>query len=152
MFTGRADVVRLLTDECEFLDLNARTQRGPASTPLHLAAERGHIDTVISLIDCGASLWAVDRRCRTAKDIAVENGQRQVVVVITAAEVEKSAKKGDVMKLTEVSKLLGYYIVVLFWCTVEVIEHESLFSVLIKSIITIKTKDLMQFIYYLLYI
>lgn len=100
--TGRADVVRLLTDECEFLDINVRTQRGPASTPLHLAAERGHVETVIALIDCGAFLGAVDRRCRTAKDVAAENGRRQVVLAITASEVEKSTEKCDIMKLTEV--------------------------------------------------
>ena len=91
-----------MTEECEFLDVNVRTQRGPASTPLHLAAERGQVDTVIALIDCGASLSAVDRRCRTAKDIAAENGHRQVVVAIIAAEVESATGNGNVLKMTEV--------------------------------------------------
>ena len=40
---GREDMVRLLKEECrDTLDMNARTQRGPASTSLHLASERGH--------------------------------------------------------------------------------------------------------------
>lgn len=100
--SGRADVVRLLKDESEFLDIDVRTQTGPAFTPLHLASERDHVDTVIALIDCGASLSAVDRRCRTAKDIAIEKGHRNVIVAITAAEVEKETGKGNVLKMTEV--------------------------------------------------
>jgi len=82
--------------------VNVRTQRGPAFTPLHLAAERGRIETVIALIDCGASLSAVDRRCRTGKDIAAENGHRLVVAAITAAEVEKATNDGNVLRMTEV--------------------------------------------------
>ncbi len=101
-YSGRADVVRLLKDESEFLDINVRTQKGPAFTPLHLASERGHIDTVIALIDCGASLSAVDRRCRTAKDIAIEKGHRKVIVAIIAAEVEKETGQGNLLKMTEV--------------------------------------------------
>ena len=80
---GRADVVQLLHDESDKLKLNIRTQMGPASTPLHLAAERGHVECVVTLIECGASLEAVDRRCRTAKEVAAENGKRQVVHSIT---------------------------------------------------------------------
>ena len=100
--TGRADVVRLLNDECEFLDINVRTQKGPAFTSLHLAAERGHVDTVMALVDCGASLSAVDRKCRTAKDISLENGRWQVVVAITVAEVENATVNGNILKMTEV--------------------------------------------------
>lgn len=80
---GRADVVQLLVEESDSLDVNIRTQRGPASTPLHLAAERGHVECTMALIAAGASLEAVDRRCRTAKDVAAENGRRQVVHAIT---------------------------------------------------------------------
>ena len=99
---GQGDVVRLLFEECESLDLNIRTQRGPAATPLHLAAERGHVECVTSLIECGASLEAIDRRCRKAKDVATENGQRQVVHVISMAEVEKLTGEGDLGRLKEV--------------------------------------------------
>ena len=81
---GREDVVRLLKEECrETLNMDARTQHGPASTPLHLAAERGHTECVLSLLECGATITAVDRRCRNARDVAKENGKRQVVQVIT---------------------------------------------------------------------
>ena len=81
---GREDVIRLLKEECqETLDMDARTQRGPASTSLHLASERGHVECVVALLECGASMEAVDRRCRNAKDLAKENGKRQVVQVIT---------------------------------------------------------------------
>lgn len=80
---GRAHVIQLLAEECDLLNLNVRTQQGPASTALHLAAERGHVECVLALLECGASLDAVDRRCRTAKDIARETGKRQVVHTIT---------------------------------------------------------------------
>ncbi len=56
----------------------------------------------MALIDCGASLTAVDRRCRTAKDIAIEKGHGKVIVAITAAEVEKETGNGNVLKMTEV--------------------------------------------------
>ncbi len=80
---GRADAVQLLAEECDSLDLNVRTQQGPASTALHLAAERGHVECVLALVESGASLEAVDRRCRTAKDVAKETGKRQVLHTIT---------------------------------------------------------------------
>ena len=81
---GREDVVRLLKEECqETINMDARTQHGPASTPLHLAAERGHTECVLTLLECGATIGVVDRRCRNAKDVAKENGKRQVVQVIT---------------------------------------------------------------------
>ena len=80
---GREDVVRLLKEECDSLNFNVRTQRGPASSPLHLAAERGHVECVKALLEWGALLEAVDRRCRTAKDVAAENGKREVVHMIT---------------------------------------------------------------------
>ena len=81
---GRGDVIWLLKEESqETLNMDPRTQRGPASTPLHLAAERGHVECVSVLLECGASLEAVDRRCRNAKDVAREHGKRQVVQVIT---------------------------------------------------------------------
>ncbi len=104
--TGQGHVVQLLHEECETLDLNVRTQRGPASTPLHLAAERGHVECAMALIECGASLEAVDRRFRTVKDVASENGQRQVAHVISLAEVEKVIGEGDLERIKDVSLLL----------------------------------------------
>ena len=81
---GREDVIRLLKEECQdAINMDARTHHGPASTALHLSAERGHVECVLALLECGASLEAVDRRCRNAKDVAKENGRRQVVQVIT---------------------------------------------------------------------
>lgn len=99
---GQSHVVELLYQESEALDLNVRTQRGPASTPLHLAAERGHVECVMTLIQCGASLEAVDRRVRTVKDVATENGQRQVAHVIALAELEKLTGEGDLGRIKEV--------------------------------------------------
>ena len=99
---GQGDVVELLYQESETVDLNVRTQRGPALTSLHLAAERGHVECVMTLIRCGASLEAVDRRFRTAKDIATENGQRQVAHVIALAELEKLTGEGDLGRIKEV--------------------------------------------------
>lgn len=81
---GRDDVVRLLREECqEAINMDARTLHGPASTALHLAAERGHTECALALLNCGADVGAVDRRWRTARDVARENGRRQVVRVIT---------------------------------------------------------------------
>lgn len=117
---GREDVVRLLREECQdTINLDVRTQSGPASTALHLAAERGHTECVVALLECGATLEAVDRRCRNAKDVAKENGKMEVVQVITLVgknivetfyfnytiflpEMEKAAKRGEVDKLNEV--------------------------------------------------
>ena len=99
---GQGHVVELLYQESDALDLNVRTQRGPASTPLHLAAERGHVECVMTLIECGASLEAVDRRFRTVKDVATENGQRQVAHVIALAELEKLTGEGDLGRIKEV--------------------------------------------------
>ena len=99
---GQTEVVRLLHEECDTLDLNVRTQRGPALTPLHLASERGHVECVMTLIECGASLEAVDRRFRTVRDVAVENGQRQVAHVIALAELEKLTGEGDLGRIKEV--------------------------------------------------
>ena len=56
----------------------------------------------MALIECGALLEVFDRRCRTAKDVAAENGQKQVVYTITIAEVEKAVSEGNVVKLKEV--------------------------------------------------
>lgn len=105
---GQSDVVRLLYEECDALDLNVRTQRGPACTPLHLASERGHVECVMTLIECGASLEAVDRRFRTVKDVATENGQRQVAHVISLGELEKLTGEGDLGRIKEVRDLLHH--------------------------------------------
>ena len=103
--SGQGDVVKLLYEECGSLDVNIRTQRGPASTPLHLAAERGHVECVMTLIECGASLEAVDRRCRTAKDISLENGQQQVVQMISMAGLEKLTAENDLGQVKEVREM-----------------------------------------------
>ena len=109
---GRGDVIQLLTEESDSLNLNVRTLRGPASTPLHLAAERGHVECVMALIECGALLDVCDRRCRTAKEVAAENGQKQVVYTITIAEVEKAVMEGNIAKLNEVCECLTTSIVI----------------------------------------
>ena len=79
---GRADVIHLLAEESESMKINVRTQCGPASTAMHLAAERGHDECIVALVACGARLDVVDRRCRTAKDVAMENGHWSVVLII----------------------------------------------------------------------
>ena len=79
---GQADIIRLLYSELEYLDINIRTDEGPASTPLHLAAQRGKAEAVIALVDCGAILDSVDRCWRTPLDVAVEYGQLHVAHVL----------------------------------------------------------------------
>lgn len=64
------------------LDINIRTLEGPASTPLHLAAQRGHTEAVIALVDCGAILHSIDRCWRTPQDVALEYNHLNVVFVI----------------------------------------------------------------------
>lgn len=108
--SGQTDVVRLLYEECQTLDVNVRTQRGPACTPLHLAAERGHVECAMTLVECGASLEAVDRRCRTAKDSAIENGQRQVAHVLNMADLERLVGDGDLERVKEVRVMWYAYV------------------------------------------
>lgn len=79
---GHSDIIYLLHRELEELDANVRTEEGPASTPLHLAAGRGHAQCVIALIECGAILNAVDRCWRRPLDVAIEHRHFHVVHVI----------------------------------------------------------------------
>lgn len=79
---GNPDVIRVLHSELEYLDINIRTTQGPASTPLHLAAQRGKVEAVIALVDLGALIESVDRCWRTPLDVAIEYKQLQVVHVL----------------------------------------------------------------------
>ena len=54
------------------------------------------------LIQCGASLEAVDRRCRTARDVAAEHGRKEIVHVVCMAETEKLTGEGDLGRVREV--------------------------------------------------
>lgn len=73
----------MLKKELEEIDVNIRTDEGPASTPLHLAAQKNNAETVIALVECGAVLNAVDRCWRTPLDVALEYESHNVVHVIS---------------------------------------------------------------------
>ena len=62
--------------------MNIRTTQGPASTPLHLAAQRGKSEAVIALVDGGALLESVDRCWRTPLDVAVEHKRSHVIHIL----------------------------------------------------------------------
>lgn len=79
---GHSEIIYLLHKELEELDVNVRTEEGPASTALHLAAGRGHAECVIALVECGAILNAVDRCWRTPLDVAIEQHHCDVVHVL----------------------------------------------------------------------
>ena len=79
---GHDDIIRLLYTELQYLDMNIRTAQGPASTPLHLAAQRGRGEAVIALVDCGALTESVDRCWRTPLDVATEHNHLHVVHIL----------------------------------------------------------------------
>jgi uncharacterized protein YcgL (UPF0745 family) len=56
----------------------------------------------VALVECGAFLDAVDRRCRTPKDVAAENGKRQVVHTLTLLEMEKAVVGEDLEQVKQV--------------------------------------------------
>ena len=80
--SGSTAVIKLLVTNFSNLNLNIRTEGGPGSTPLHLAAQQNHADAVTVLIESGALLNAVDRCWRTPKDVAIEAGNHQIVHII----------------------------------------------------------------------
>lgn len=100
--TGQADIIRLLYSELEYLDINIRTDEGPASTPLHLAAQRGKAEAVIALVDCGAILDSVDRCWRTPLDVAVEHGQLHVAHVLKLYEMSRTAETENLALLEKI--------------------------------------------------
>ena len=79
---GNVDIIQYLATEVDGVDLDVRTYGPPSFTPLHLAAQQGHVEAVTALVDCGATLIVVDRCCRTPKDLAREMGRTDVVHVI----------------------------------------------------------------------
>lgn len=81
--SGNADIIQFLVEEVEGVDLDIRTTVPPLLTPLHLAAEQGHGDAVIALLDSGATVGAVDQNFKTPKDLALELEKSEVVHIIT---------------------------------------------------------------------
>ena len=64
----------------EEVDVTAKDPNG--QTLLHWAAAEGYADTVEVLLHYGADPQTRDRWGRTALDLALEKGQRQVVQVL----------------------------------------------------------------------
>ncbi|KAF4756729.1 hypothetical protein FOZ62_000010 [Perkinsus olseni] len=68
---------------------------GAGHTPLHLAAIRGNIDIVTSLVDAGVSINITNRLGQTILDVAVKYEQEEVINFIRALDLYDAAKQGD---------------------------------------------------------
>lgn len=75
-------------------DCMARDKAG--QTPLHLAAQRGHVEAVSALLDLRADLEAVDDRRRTALHLAAYRGHAAMVeaLVVRRASVNSADHGG----------------------------------------------------------
>lgn len=56
-------------------------------TPLHWAAEKGHIDVVEVLLKSGADMTCENKFEKTPLDIAITNGRPDIVQVLQMAQV-----------------------------------------------------------------
>ncbi|KAF4670422.1 hypothetical protein FOZ61_000118 [Perkinsus olseni] len=68
---------------------------GAGHTPLHLAAIRGNIDIVTSLVDAGVSINITNRLGQTILDVALKYEQEEVINFIRAFDLYDAAKQGD---------------------------------------------------------
>ncbi|EEQ97288.1 Potassium channel GORK, putative [Perkinsus marinus ATCC 50983] len=68
---------------------------GAGHTPLHLAAIRGHMDIVTSLVDAGVNVNITNRLGQTILDVALKYHQEEVINFIRALDLYNAAKQGD---------------------------------------------------------
>ncbi|KAF4667390.1 hypothetical protein FOL47_003600 [Perkinsus chesapeaki] len=69
--------------------------QGAGHTPLHLAAIRGNLDIVTSLVDAGVNISIMNRMGQTILDLAMKYGQDEVINYIRAFDLYDAAKQGD---------------------------------------------------------
>ncbi|EER10998.1 cortactin-binding protein, putative [Perkinsus marinus ATCC 50983] len=69
---------------------------GAGHTPLHLAALKGNIDVVTSLVDAGVNVNITNRLGQTILDVALKYDQEDVVNFIRALDLYDAAKQGDI--------------------------------------------------------
>lgn len=73
---GEAErLLSLIRSQDSSVDLNERNENG--CTPLHLAADAGHLDVVRALLDAGALVDVKDEDGLTAEDLAAEAGREE---------------------------------------------------------------------------
>ena len=66
---------------------------GFGATPLHRAAQRGHLDIVCFLVESGASRHSTDKDGKTALDLASDSGHAEVVRFLSEFEAESPSRK-----------------------------------------------------------
>merc|ERR1712008_58962 len=64
-------------------------------TPLHYAAQRGHVGVVRSLLRAGASVNCSPRRCNTPLHNAAWDGQTEVVHLLLRAHADVTIRNGS---------------------------------------------------------
>ena len=104
---GHVDNVRALIEAGADVDRDD----GEGATPLHYAYVSGHVDVVLALIEAGADQTktvncpGVDWHGFTARDLAINHGDKSVVRVIDEAnrkaEAERKAEEEETMRKAE---------------------------------------------------
>jgi len=108
--SGNSEIVTSLLDAGS--DINKPTKaQFDKLTPLMIAANAGHLDTVKLLIDRGAKIEVKDRRGRTALMNAVINGQGHVVSYLLRLGANESIKDSSGNGLAHYAAAYGWYFI-----------------------------------------
>ncbi len=67
-------------------------EQGPFGTPLHGAAENGHLEIVRLLVEYGANVAALDPAGRTPRAAAMQAGHTAVAEYLAAVEAQRQAE------------------------------------------------------------
>jgi ankyrin repeat protein len=66
---------------------------GIDATPLHIAAEYGHIEIALALIKAGANIEAKDNENKTPLQIAAENGKNEFIKIVNEINTYQFTKQ-----------------------------------------------------------
>lgn len=78
-FGGCALSTRALLDHHSTQPMKAKDEDG--NTPLHIAAECGHVNIVKMMLSRGADISVVNKEKKTCLDVAIESGKEKVAEV-----------------------------------------------------------------------